>query len=257
MSNVRLINGDCITEMMKLIEENIQVDLILTDPPYGTTQCKWDSVIPFEPMWDCLNSLKRDEHTPILLFGAEPFSSNLRMSNIQDFKYDWIWNKTRGNNFLNANRMPLASHENISVFYKKLPYYNPQKRYVGIKNKNPCAFGTFKSKREVYGNFKKIYPYIDDGYRFPLSVITCNPYSQETHNSKGRLHPTQKPVKLLEYLIKTYSNENDTVLDFTMGSGSTGVACQNTNRNFIGIELDTEYFKIARERIFDSQSKLI
>lgn len=252
MVNMRLINGDCLIEMDKLIGEDCKVDLILTDLPYGTTQCKWDSVIPFEPMWDCINRLSK-KRTPTVLFGQEPFSSHLRLSNLKNYRYDWIWNKTYGTNFLNANRMPLPCHEIISVFYKKLPIYNPQKRYVGIKHKKPITGGRHNN---TYNNTGERIPYVDDGYRFPLSIIECKNNKGETSNSK-RVHYTQKPVKLLEYLVKTYSNEGDVVLDFTMGSGSTGVACRNTNRDFIGIELDKEYFKIAEERINNLQSRLI
>lgn len=249
-----LINGECIDEMQKLIEEDVKVDLVLTDPPYGTVRCKWDNIIPFEPMWDKIHQLSK-ERTPTLLFGQEPFSSQLRLSNINEFKYDWIWAKTYGTNFLNANRTPLPSHEIISVFYKKLPNYNPQKKYVG-KSKRKIRKGGKPRPQNVYGDLKKQSDYIDDGYRFPLSVI-------EYANNKGenaqsnRVHPTQKPVGLLEYLIKTYTNEEDLVLDFTMGSGSTGVACQNTNRNFIGIELDENYYNIAKRRINNCQTKLI
>lgn len=252
MVNMRLINGDCIEEMQKLIEEGVKVDLILTDLPYGTTQCKWDNIIPFEPMWRCINQLTHD-NSAILLFGQEPFSSHLRLSNLKNYHYDWIWNKIIGTNYLNANRMPLPCHEIISVFYRKLPVYNPQKRYVGIKHKKPK---TSLQNNTVYGKIKERTPYVDDGYRHPLSVINCKPYKGETSLSK-RIHPTQKPVKLMEYFIKTYTKENQLVLDFTIGSGSTGVACKNNNRDFIGIELDEEYFKIAKERINDGQTRLI
>ena len=249
---INLIHGDCLTEMNKLIHDNVKVDMILTDLPYGTTQCKWDTIIPFEPMWDCINRLSM-ERTPIVLFGSEPFSSHLRLSNLKNYRYDWVWNKEHGTNFLNANRMPLPSHELISVFYNKLPYYNPQKRYVGVKHKKPIVG---KLTHKTYGKVKERTPYHDDGYRFPLTVINCNKYKSEATNSKN-VHPTQKPVKLLEYLIKTYTKENDLVLDFTMGSGSTGVACKNTGRDFIGIELDDEYYNIAVERLNDTQERLI
>ena len=252
---IRLINGDCITEMQKLIEDNVKVDLILTDPPYGTTACKWDTVIPFEDMWDCIYSLSK-QTTPTLLFGTEPFSSNLRMSNIKKYRYDWIWYKKHGTGFLNAKKMPLKSYELISVFYKKLPKYNPQKKYVGVKNtlRNPKS----DVINNVYGTFEKNLPYIDNGYRYPLDIIECDTANTEVFNGKKlRQHPTQKPVNLLEYLIKTYTDEGDLVLDFTMGSGSTGVACRNTNRDFIGIELDKEYFNIAKGRINNCQTKLI
>lgn len=249
---MRLIRGDCISKMNDLIDEGITVDMILTDPPYGTTQCKWDSIIPFDEMWDCIHGLSK-ERTPTLLFGSEPFSSNLRSSNFKEFRYDWIWDKERGTNFLNANRTPLPSHEVISVFYRKLPCYNPQKRYVGVKHKSPQ---TGKLSHKTYGKVKERKPWVDDGYRFPLTVIRCNKYKTEASNSTN-VHPTQKPVALLEYFIKTYTNEGDVVLDFTMGSGSTGVACKNLNRDFIGIELDKEYFEIADARISNFQGRLV
>ena len=248
-----LIQGDCIEEMQNLIKKNIKVDLILTDPPYGTTQCKWDTIIPFKPMLECIGSFTIP-NTPILLFGTEPFSSHLRLSNLSNYKYDWIWNKTFGSNYFNANKMPLQSNELISVFYENLPIYNPQKKYVGVRRGN--RKGGNIPNNNIYGNQKMHPPYVDDGYRYPLNVITCNPRQTEVNNNI-RVHPTQKPVPLLEYLIRTYTNPNDTVLDFTMGSGSTGVACQNLNRDFIGIELDENYYSIAKERINTAQTKLM
>jgi len=249
---MKLINGDCLTEMDKLIRGGQKVDLILTDLPYGTTQCKWDSIIPFEPMWERVNALSK-ERTPTVLFGQEPFSSHLRLSNLKYYRYDWIWNKQKGTNFLNANRTPLPCHENISVFYRKLPKYNPQKRYVGVKSKGQVEGGL---SHKTYGKVKVHTMWKDDGYRFPLTVIECAKSKTEAINGRN-VHPTQKPVRLLEYLIKTYTDENDTVLDFTMGSGSTGVACRVTNRDFIGIELDKDYFEIAKDRINSVQSKLV
>lgn len=249
---MKLILGDCLEEMEKLIGGGQKVDLILTDLPYGTTQCKWDNIIPFEPMWECVHRLCK-ERTPTIFFNSEPFGSHLRMSNLKDYRYDLIWDKTKGTNFLNANRMPMPSHENISVFYKKLPCYNPQKVFVG-KKYNKIRKGGLE--HNTYNDLKKHSDYIDDGYRYPLSVIKCNKSKSEANNAIS-VHPTQKPVRLLEWLIKTYSNEGDVVLDFTMGSGSTGVACRNTNRDFIGIELDEDYFQIAKDRIYDSQTKLM
>ena len=251
MTDFTLINDDCLNAMSDLIGGGAKVDLVLTDLPYGTIQCKWDNPIPFDEMWSRIHDLTYTD-SAILLFGQEPFSSNLRLSNLKDYRYDWIWNKTVGTNFLNANRMPLPCHEIISVFYKKLPKYNPQKKYVGIKYNEPI---TSKRTNNCYGELKRK-PYVDDGYRFPLSVIEFKNNQGECSQS-NRVHPTQKPVELLEYLIKTYSDEGDIVLDFTMGSGSTGVACKNLNRNFIGIELDKEYFKIAEERINNCQTKLM
>ena len=235
MSDHKLILGDCLDELPKIFDKNI--DLVLTDPPYGTTQCKWDSVISFEPMWNQLKRVIKDNGC-IALFGSEPFSSYLRMSNIKNFKYDWIWQKQQGTNPMASGYMPLKDYEIISIFYFKKPTYNPQmtfgKPYSGFKSDN-------KKIGKVYGNIKSIHRDNPKGTRFPKTILYFK-------TDRG-LHPTQKPVDLLEYLIKTYTNENDTVLDFTMGSGSTGVAAKNLNRKFIGIELDKTYFDMASKRI--------
>ncbi len=250
---IQLFNGDCIKEMQKLIEDEIKADMVLTDVPYGTTDYKWDSIIPFDEMWECLNNLTYED-TPILLFGSEPFSSALRMSNIKNFKYDWIWYKNTATGFPFAKYQPLRNHEIISVFYKKRPTYNPikEERDANELSKKRIKYslqGNHKS--ELYG-LKNIKQKLDDK-SYPKTIKRF----KSVPNSKGRLHPTQKPVDLLEYFIQTYTNEEDTVLDFTMGSGSTGVACRNLNRNFIGIEIDKEYFDIAKQRINDSQTKLL
>ena len=234
---MELIHGDCLEEMDKLIEKGVKVDCVITDLPYGTTKCRWDVVIPFEPMWDCLNKLTKN-NSAIVLFGSQPFTTDLINSNRKMFRYEIIWNKTFGKEPFAAGKRPMKAHENILLFYKKQPIFNPQytkgKPYKDVRK-------DYKIKTERYA-IEHI-GYINDGYRNPISVIDFkNP------NFRG-MHPTQKPVKLLEYLIKTYTNENELVLDFTMGSGSTGVACVNTNRNFIGIEKEEEYFNIAKERI--------
>ena len=237
MSKINLYNGDCL-ELMKSISDK-SVDMILCDLPYGTTACKWDTVIPFEPLWEQYNRIIKDNGA-ICLFGSEPFSSKLRISNLRMYKYDWIWKKTKAQGFLNSKKMPLKDYENICVFYKRLPIYNPQ----GI------IYGNFQNDRkskyikgeDIYGKEKEFG--ISHMSNFPKQIIEfSNP------SGKGQLHPTQKPVALLEYIIKTYTNEGETVLDNCMGSGSTGVACKNLNRNFIGIELDEKYFNIAKERI--------
>ena len=246
MSECKLYQGDCI-ELMKDILDG-SVDLVLTDPPYGTTACKWDSVIPFEPMWEQLNRIIKPNGA-ICLFGSEPFSSALRMSNIKHFKYDWYWNKSKSGNFMNANKQPHKKVEVISVFYKKQPTYNPQK----IKNpkgieKRMLAENKSRQKMIFVGQVStseeitQAGKYYEADKLLPSCVIKFN-------NENKPIHPTQKPIALLEYLIRTYTNEGETVLDFTMGSGSTGVACVNTNRRFIGIELDENYFKIAKNRI--------
>jgi len=229
---IDLYNGDCLEEMDKLIEQGIKVDAIITDPPYGTTACKWDSVIPFEPMWERLNKLIKPNGA-IVLFGSEPFSSALRMSNIKNYKYDWIWNKVSCGNPFVAKYQPLKITENILVFNKHK--YYPQM----VKGKMKAKGGKAKSK--LWG--VDTVSYKNDMY-YPKNIIT-----ETNNNNIKKAHPTQKPIKLMEYLILTYTNEGETVLDFTMGSGTTGVACKNLNRNFIGIELDEGYFKIAKERI--------
>jgi DNA modification methylase len=253
----KLLKGDCL-ELMKTIDSG-SIDAIITDPPYGTTACKWDSVIDFDLMWEQLNRIIKPNGA-IVLFGSEPFSSALRMSNIKNYKYDWIWDKINGSNFLNAKRQPLRSSENISVFYKKQCTYNPQLIDREKKNIRDPKKEYGSGKGTVYGNTKPNFMF-NQGREIPLTkgypknMISINNKEKETHPSKV-LHPTQKPVTLMEYLIKTYTNENETVLDFTMGSGSTGVAAKNTNRNFIGIEKDDNYFEIAKKRINETEYKL-
>jgi len=241
---INLMHGDCL-ELMKTIPDN-SVDMVLTDPPYGTTACKWDTVIDFELMWTQLKRITKDNGA-ICLFGSEPFSSHLRLSNLKMFKYDWIWEKHKPSNFMLANKRPMEYHEVISVFYKKQPIYNKQLIEREGSGKLRCDYDVDNSNRKMQGT-NKVYA----GNKTTYNRDKKNPKSIVYFNS-GRaqdiLHPTQKPVALLEYLIKTYTLENETVLDFTMGSGSTGVACKNLNRKFIGIEKDDKYFEIARERI--------
>ena len=234
----KLLHGDCL-ERMKEIPDG-SVDLILTDPPFGTTNCRWDSVIPFEPMWEQLKRIIKPNGA-IVLFGSEPFSSALRMSNIKQYKYDWVWEKSKATGFLNSKKQPLRSHEIISVFYDKQPNYNPQMQLSEPYNK-----GVRKQQTEddVYGSFNQVEVKNDTGLRHPRSVQYF-----KTAEHEGGFHKSQKPVALLEYLIKTYTNENETVLDFTFGSCSTGIACLNTNRKFIGIELDDNYFDIGANRM--------
>ena len=234
MSDHNLILGDCLDELPKIFDKNI--DLVLTDPPYGTTDCKWDSIIPFEPMWKELKRIIKDNGC-IALFGSEPFSSALRMSNIKQFKYDWYWNKKQGTGFLNSKKYPLKNIETISVFCKKPHKYNPQ-----MRTGKPYTIKKGGGTQVYHKDSEPVIITVNKGYRYPLTLIEFN-------RDKNKLHPTQKPIALLEYLIKTYTNENDTVLDFTMGSGSTGVACKNLNRKFIGIEKDEKYFDIAKQRI--------
>lgn len=241
---VLLYNGDCLEIMDRLIQDGIKVDAIITDPPYGTTQCKWDSVIPFDEMWERLNKLTKPNGA-IVLFGSEPFSSSLRMSNIRSYKYDWTVEKTAATGHLNSKRMPMKAHEIISVFYKNQCTYNPQKTFGHERKISKATHKINCIKTENYG--KHGLTTYDSTERYPRSVLKF-----KWDKQKSALHPTQKPVALMEYLIKTYTNEGDTVLDFTMGSGSTGVACKNLNRKFIGIELDEKYFKISEARINDN-----
>ena len=233
----QLYKGDCL-EIMRDIPDK-SVDMILCDLPYGTTSCKWDSVIPFEPLWEQYNRIIKDNGA-IVLFGSEPFSSALRMSNIKNYKYDLKWQKDQGSDFMLAKKKPLKDYEDIAVFYKKQPTYNPQMR-EGFKEWTKKDSGN-----NVIGHLDKqekaqIKQSIGNK-RYPISILKFN-------RIRNGLHPTQKPVELLEWLITTYTNENEVVLDNAMGSGSTGEACMKTNRNFIGIEQDDKYFEIAYNRI--------
>ena len=234
---IQLLNGNCL-ELMKDIPDK-SIDFILADLPYGTTQAKFDILIPLEPLWEQYNRIIKDNGC-IALFGAEPFSSILRCSNLPMFKYDWIWDKIKGTGFLNAKKQPMRNHEVISVFYKKQCTYNPQKT-SGHENKKTFRKGSMQG--EVYGEAKKDNPY-ESTERYPRSIQVVS-----TDTQKSSLHPTQKPVALLEYLIKTYTNEGEVVLDNCFGSGSTAVAAINTNRSFIGIEKDDNYYNIATKRI--------
>ena len=240
---IKLQHGDCL-ELMKEIPDK-SVDMILCDLPYGTTKNKFDKIIPFEPLWEQYERIIKDNGA-ILLFSQPPFTFKLGMSNLQLFRYEWIWRKTKCSGFMNAKKMPLKSHENILVFYKKIPTYNPQ----GVKHGVSLKTGrSRKGNSRNYGKTGCGNPnYIQTTTGYPKDIVEfSNP------SNKGHLHPNQKPIDLLEYLIKTYTNEGDTVLDNCMGSGSTGVACKNTNRHFIGIELDENYFNIAKKRIVEAK----
>lgn len=236
--NIELINGDCLELMTEIPDGSI--DMILCDLPYGTTACKWDTVIPFEPLWEQYNRVIKDNGA-IVLTASQPFTSALVMSNPRWFKYALVWDKVNASSGLHAKIQPLRSHEEVLVFGKGRLTYNPQmtkaeKVRVDKAREIPNgeAFNGKVTKR-IYNN---------RGMKYPKSILTISNASQ-----KGKVHPTQKPVALCEYLIKTYTNEGETVLDNCMGSGSTGVACKNLNRNFIGIELDDGYFNIAKDRI--------
>jgi len=237
---ISLMQGDCL-EVMKGIPDG-SVDMVLTDPPYGTTACKWDSVIPFDLMWGQLKRVTK-RNGAIVMTASQPFTSALIMSNVKMFKYCWMWEKNLKTGNLNARRMPMGGHEDIVVFCKGLATYNPQKRVRTTERKSG---NKNNSKTSVYGKQKENYVDRQSDLISPDTVIKgikC------VHNSSGKLHPTQKPVALMEYLIKTYTNEGEAVLDFTMGSGTTGVAARKLNRKFIGIELDEMYFNIAKDRI--------
>jgi len=232
---VSLFSGDCLSILPTLDDSSI--DLLLVDLPYGTTACKWDSVIPLDELWVQFYRVCK-ENAAMVFTAAQPFTTMLAASNLRDFRYEWIWEKPQGTNPMNAKVMPLKSHENVLVFYRKKPTYNPQMWFS-------TPYGGFSSETskigEVYGSAKSKHRNNPEGSRYPKTVLR---FKQE----KG-FHPTQKPVEMMEYFIKTYSNEGDTVLDCTMGSGTTGVACLNTGRNFVGIESDPAYFATAKERI--------
>ena len=244
---IQLIKGDCLVEMQNIPDKSI--DMILCDLPYGTTACKWDTIIPFEPLWAQYKRIIKDNGAIILMCG-EPFTSQLVNSNLPMFKYKWIWDKKFAGNFVTANKRPLNTFEEIVVFYNNQPTYNPQK----TKRDKPITSGkrchprnrTGTDENVTYEAEKKTY---DD--KHPTTIISI-----PREIGKGTSHPTEKPIDLMEYLIKTYTNKGDTVLDNTMGSGTTGVACKNLNRNFIGIEMDDKYFEIASKRIGEALSDL-
>ena len=234
---VNLIHGDCLEEMAKIPSGS--VDMVLTDPPYGTTACKWDTVIPFEPMWEQLERITK-KRGAIVMTASQPFTTVLIGSNLRIFKYSLVWKKSQSTGHLNAWRMPMRAHEDILVFYRKPPTYNPELKDKPAANIRPITSRT--KKTDCYGSHKL------DAHKCPPDKTMPNSVMQ-FNNAQGTVHPTQKPVALMEYLIKTYTNEGETVLDFTMGSGTTGVACKNLGRDFIGIEKDDKYFEIAKERI--------
>ena len=246
--------------MDELIAENTKVNTVICDIPYGTTACSWDDIIPFEAMWDRIDKITY-KNSPIILFSSQPFTSRLITSNIKCFREEIIWLKNKSASGMAAKQKHLKVHENICVFAREGKYtYNPQKWTVKEKE-----FLTQRKTMSIYGESNNIYGNLkrnrkpDDGTRNPISVVAYKipftPAKSKTYSSDVdiRIHPTQKPLLLMEYLVKTFSNEDDVVLDFTMGSGTTGVACCNLNRKFIGIELDEDYFKIAQQRIQEGE----
>ena len=244
IGNATLYLGDCLEVMAGLPDAS--VDMILCDLPYGTTACKWDTVIPFEPLWAQYRRIAK-RNAAVVLTASQPFTSALVMSNPREFRYEWIWEKSKASNFLQARRNPLKAHESVLVFARESPAYSPQmtlgEPYKGRRGKNGAKWaGIGNVPNPLFANDS-------DGQRFPRTVQYFS-----TAESEGRTsHPTQKPVALMEYLIRTYTREGETVLDSCMGSGTTGVACANTGRRFIGIERESRYFEIACRRIEDAQ----
>ena len=238
-----IYNEDCLEGMKRIPDKSI--DMVLCDLPYGTTACKWDIVIPFEQLWAQYNRIVKD-NAAVVLFSDEPFTYSLIKSNLKNFRYKWIWIKEQGSNFQNAKRMPMKCHEEIVVFYKKLPVYNPQWWFS-----KPYKIKRYDSAVEISGGRLRRNggTISEDGRRYPLSTLN---FPRE----KG-LHPTQKPVPLLEYLIKTYSNENDVILDNCFGSGSILVAAVNTGRNYIGFETERKYYDIACQRLEEAKHKIL
>jgi len=244
MENNKIYNGDCLGLMPKV--KDASIDMILCDLPYGTTQCKWDSIIPFDKLWEQYERIIKPNGA-IVLFGAEPFSSHLRLSNLKLYKYDWIWDKIKGTGFLNAKRQPMRNHEIISVFYKGQCIYNPQKTF-GHKNKK--SFRAKHLQTDVYGEMTNDYQY-ESTERYPRSI---QEFSTDTQNSS--LHPTQKPVALYDWLLHHYAQPNDLILDTHVGSGSSRIACQKGGFNFTGFEIDKDYYEAQEKRFKDFVSQL-
>ena len=234
----KIYNEDCLEGMKRIPDKSI--DMILADLPYGTTNCKWDTIIPFEPLWEQYERIIKDNGA-VVLTASQPFSSALVMSNPKLFRYEWVWDKKNPTNFAMAKKQPLKYHETILVFAKKQTEYYP----IKWRGKPNHKQGLLKNDQqsEVYGKIKRTKDNLS-GMKYPRSIIEIS-----KHSSQGGLHPTQKPVALFEYLVKTYTNEGDVVLDNCMGSGTTAIAAINTNRNFIGFEMDENYHKLANERI--------
>ena len=244
----KLYHGDCL-EIMPMLEP---VDLVLTDPPYGTTACKWDSIIPIEPMWKNLKRVIKNNGA-IVMTASQPFTTTLISSNMKTFKYCWVWVKPKGTGHLNAKRMPMNDYEDVVVFYEKQCVYNPQ-MVAGepYENKGGKTVKVNESGATTYGKFMTggEYNKTNDGWRYPKRVISIPTVE------RGSVHPTQKPVALMEYLIKTYTNEGETVLDFSIGSGTTAIACERLNRRWIGIEIEEKYCEIAAKRIEKENQQL-
>lgn len=234
----KLYQGDCLEVMDRLIKLGVKVDCILSDTPYGTTNAEWDKIIPFDKMWERLNKLAKPT-TPIILFGNEPFSSNLRLSNKKMYRYDWKWIKQRGTGHLNAKKQPMKNNEDIMIFYKKQPTYNP----IMLEGKPYTDKRSGQQIGETLYNKAERQTYINKSTRYPVNTLYFDKVCV------NQLHNTQKPLDLMDYLVKTYTNEGDLILDFTMGSASTIVSAIRNGRRAIGIELDEKYFEIAKNRL--------
>ena len=255
MGEIKLFNNDCLIELENLIKQGITVNSVITDIPYGTTQCPWDSVIEFEKMWDLLHKIC--PNGPIVLFAKQPFTSNLIMSNPNEFREIVVWLKNKSGNGFSADQRHIQVLEDIVVFSKNSTYtFNPQKWLISDKEfiTQRKTFEEVEVGNNIYGKIKRTRK-VDTGERNPINIVSCRvpftPSKSKTYSQDVdlRYHPTQKPLDLMEYLVKTFSNEGDIVLDFTMGSGTTGVACKKLNRGFIGIEKDIVYYDIAKKRI--------
>jgi site-specific DNA-methyltransferase (adenine-specific) len=251
----KVILGDCLIEMQNIPDKSI--DMILCDLPYGTTACKWDVIIPFEPLWEQYKRIIKDNGA-IVLTASQPFTTKLISSNFEMFKYEWIWNKNTTSGFALAKKQPMKNHENILVFYKEQPTYNPIKEPRDMseesKKRMNYEFSSTKGINQINGGIKKVkYEPGDKQLCYPKTVQKIN---NIVNNNSGRAHPTQKPVALFEYLIKTYTNEGDLVIDNCAGSGTTAIACINTNRNYILIEKEEKYFDIINKRIEDAKNNL-
>ena len=242
MSKISLYKGDCIEVMNKLIQDGTKVDAVICDLPYGMTSMKWDCIIPFESMWGCIEKIKK-ESCPVLLFSSQPFTTGLISSNKKNYSYELIWKKNVPTGMAQAKYRPMKYHETIQCFYMTNTTYNPiMKERVGIHKE--CYRYNHYCGANNHIDLEKVKKKYDPNFVQPSTILEFN----VVPNRKGKLHPTEKPVALMEYLIKTYTNEGDTVLDFTMGSGTTGKACKNLNRDFIGIELNAIYFETALKR---------
>tara|TARA_R110000824_G_scaffold555_4_gene3600 strand:- start:12772 stop:13512 length:741 start_codon:yes stop_codon:yes gene_type:complete len=233
----KILLGDCL-DLMKRIPDG-SVDMVLCDLPYGTTNCKWDAIIPFKDLWAHYNRVCK-KNAAMVFTASQPFTSMLIMSNPKYFKYTWVWEKSKATGYLNSKKMPMRAHEDVCVFYRKLPTYNPQ-----MQPGTPYYKGSAHRPTDVYGKQKEVLVKNETGLRYPRTVQYF-----KTAESEGKVvHPTQKPVALFEYLVKTYSNKGDVILDNCIGSGTTAVACMNMERHFIGMEKEEKYYEICKERI--------